>query len=112
MRRGWILPGKGIDLGETLEEAMTTLGERWATEWPKEWVQKGVEQGRREGGVDLLVRQLALRFGGDVGEQARTLLAEADDWDRLAEAGDLIIRTDTGAELLRRLAAIVRRSST
>ena len=104
--------GTEVDLGETLEEAMTTLGERWAAEWSREWVQKGVVQGRREGGVDLFVRQVALRFGGDVGEQARALLAEADDWDRLAEAGDLIIRTDTGTELLRRLTAIVRRSST
>ena len=123
--------GKGIDLGGTLEEAMTTLGERWAAEWPKEWVQKGrmeglaqgrkegvvqgrregVVQGRREGGVDLLVRQAALRFGGKVGEQAGALLSDTDDWGRLAEVGELIIHTESGAELLRRLTVLVRRSS-
>ena len=103
--------GKGIDLGETLEEAMTTLGERWAAEWPKEWVQKGREEGRREG-VDLFVRQVALRFGGEVGARAKVLLAETDDWDRFSEVSELIVRAESGPELLRRLTAIVRRSST
>ena len=114
--------GKGINLGETLEEAMTTLGERWAAEWPKEWLQKGREeglaQGRREGvvqgrreGVDLFVRQVALRFGGEVGARAEELLADSDDWDRFSEASELIVHAENGPELLRRLTAIVRRSS-
>ena len=113
---------------------MTTLGERWAAEWSREWVQKGLQeglaQGRREGVVqgreegvaqgreegvererDLLRRLAALRFGGEVGEQARALLAETDDWDRLAEGGELIIRAESGAELLRSMVAIVRPST-
>ena len=109
---------------------MTTLGERWAAEWPKEWLQKGREeglaqgrregvvQGRREGvvqgrreGVDLFVRQVALRFGGEVGARAEELLADSDDWDRFSEASELIVRAENGPELLRRLTAIVRRSS-
>ena len=87
------------------------MGERWAAEWPKEWLQKGrqegLAQGRREGGVDLLVRQAELRFGRDVGERAGALLADTEEWDRLAEVGDLIIRAESGAELLRRLASVV-----
>ena len=118
---------------------MTTLGERWAAEWPKEWVQKGREeglaqgrregvvqgrregvvQGRREGvvqgrreGIDLLVRQTTFRFGGEVSARAEALLAETDDWDRFSEVSELIVRAESGPELLRRLTAIVRRSST
>ena len=90
---------------------MTTLGERWAAEWSREWVQKGVEQGRREGVErerDLLRRMTALRFGGDVGEQAGALLAEADDWDRLSEFGELIARSESGEELLRLMRPILR----
>ena len=110
--------GKGIELGGTLEEAMTTLGERWAVEFPKHWRregrQEGLAQGRREGVErerDLLGHQVAYRFGDEAGEQVRALLAEIDDWDRLAEVSDLVIRTQSGAELLRRLAAVVRRSN-
>ena len=109
--------GTEVDLGETLEEAMTTLGERWAAEWSREWVQKGLQEGLaqgREEGVererDLLRRMTALRFGGDVGEQAGALLAEADDWDRLSEFGELIARTDSGEELLRLMRPIFRPS--
>lgn len=93
---------------------MTTLGERWATEFPKHWRhegrQEGLAEGRREG-VELLLRQAALRFGEEVGEQVRALLAETDDWDRLAEGGELIIRAESGAELLHRLVSVVRLSN-
>lgn len=109
--------GKGTDLGETLEDAMTTLGERWATEFPKHWRQEGLREGLAQGRKesvererDLLRRMVALRFGGDVGEQAGALLAEADDWDRLSAFGELIARTNSGEELLRRMRPIVRPS--
>ena len=117
--------GKGIELGGTLEEAMTTLGERWAVEFPKHWRregrQEGLAQGRREGvaqgrreGVererDLLRRMAAVRFGRSVGEQARALLAEIDDWDRLAEVGELIAGADRGEDLLRLMRSLPRPS--
>ena len=73
--------------------------------------QEGMAQGRQEGVLrerDLLGRQIALRFGGEVGEQARALLAETDDWDRLGEVGELVVGTDSGEELLRRMRPIVR----
>ena len=104
---------------------MTTLGERWAAEFPRWWRQQGfaqgwkegleqgrqegLAQGRREGSADLLVVQVGLRFGHEAGEEARALLAEAEDWDRLANVGDLIVRTESSAEFLRRLVSIVRR---
>ena len=125
--------GKGIELGGTLEEAMTTLGERWAVEFPKHWRregrQEGLAQGRREGvaqgrregvaqgrreGVererDLLRRMAAVRFGRSVGEQARALLAEIDDWDRLAEVGELIAGADRAEDLLRLMRSLPRPS--
>ena len=117
--------GKGIDLGGTLEEAMTTLGERWAAEFPKHWRregrQEGLAQGRKEGvaqgrreGVErereLLRRMAAVRFGRRVGEQARALLAEIDDWDRLAEVGELIAGADRGEDLLRLMRSLPRPS--
>ena len=125
--------GKGIELGGTLEEAMMTLGERWAAEFPKHWRregrQEGLAQGRREGvaqgrregvaqgrreGVererDLLRRMAAVRFGRSVGEQARALLAEIDDWDRLAEVGELIAGADRAEDLLRLMRSLPRPS--
>ena len=109
--------GAETELGRTFEEATMTLADRWA-EWPKQWHREGVAEGRREGVAEgrregvaheraLLRRLAALRFGDEVGERADALLADTNDWDRLSEVGDLIVRTDSGTDFLRRLTATI-----
>ena len=107
-------PTVALDLGDTLEEASMSLVER-AAHWPDEWLQKGrregVAVGRREGIVEglqherALLRRLAdLRFGTHVADRLEATLTNIDDWDQLAQAGELIFRAKTGAELTRRMA--------
>ena len=70
---------------------------------------EGIRQGRTEGireGLkherELLRRMAAVRFGADTAEQLSTLLDGIADPDRLAEAGEWIVRCDGGSELLDR----------
>ena len=68
---------------------------------------EGRAEGRLEGRLvaerELLGRQTARKFGGDVSERLAPLLARIDDPERLAEAGDLIIDCATGDDLISRL---------
>ena len=71
---------------------------------------EGIRQGRAEvirEAVDfereLLRRQAAVRFGADTAERLSELLAGISDSDRLVEAGEWIVRCDSGGELLERV---------
>ena len=94
----------------TLEEVRMTLVERVA-EWPKQWLregrEQGLEQGREQGLAHeraLLRRQAASRFGEDTAGRLSEALAQVADPERLAEVGEWLVRCDTGAELLARVA--------
>ena len=83
-----------------------TLVERVA-EWPKQWLREGLEQGREQGLAHeraLLRRQAASRFGEDTAARLSEALAQINDPERLAEVGEWLVRCDTGAELLARVA--------
>ena len=60
---------------------------------------------------DLLVRQAARKFGPDASERLALLLAEVDDTERLAEAGDWIIDCATGDDLIARIGDVARSDS-
>ena len=111
-----------LDLGETLEEASMSLADRVA-QWPEQYRQEGrregVAEGRREGVVEgrregifeglrrerALLRRLAnLRFGASVADRVEATLADIDDWEQLAEAGEIIVRAETSRDLTRRMA--------
>ena len=71
---------------------------------------EGIRQGRAEGirqGLEhereLLRRQAAMRFGADTAERLSELLGGISDPDRLTEAGEWIVRCDSGSELLNRV---------
>ena len=71
---------------------------------------EGIRQGRAEGirqGLEhereLLRRLAAMRFGADTAERLSELLDGIADPDRLAEAGEWIVRCESGSELLNRV---------
>ncbi len=111
-----------LDLGRTLEEASMSLADRVA-QWPDQWRQEGrregilegrqegILEGRQEGIIEgrqegiqrerALLRRLAeLRFGASVAERVEVMLANVDDWDQLAQAGEFIFRAQTSTELM------------
>ena len=70
----------------------------------------GKELGIAQGLVaerDLLVRLAARKFGPDASERLARLLAEVDDTERFAEAGEWIIECATGDDLIARIGDIV-----
>ena len=73
---------------------------------------QGMEQGRVEGmaqgRVALLARQAKLRFGAGVADRMAALLADVSDTSRLDEAGEWLLKCDSGEALLERLPSIVR----
>ncbi len=108
----------------TLEGVRMTLEER-VSEWPRQWRQEGLEQGIKQGiergieqgiergieqgierGIEqqrALLRRLAgSRFGAGAAERLTPVLERIADPERLAEVGDLIVRCETGDELLAR----------
>ena len=114
-------PGVALDLGGTLEEASMSLADRVA-QWPDQWRQEGrregILEGRQEGilkgrqeGIRrerALLRRLAeLRFGASVAERVEVMIANVDDWDQLAQAGEFIIGAQTSTELMHRMAVEV-----
>ena len=87
---------------------MTTVAEaawdRWEAKVRAEGIEQGVEQGlQRE--RSLLRRLVKLRFGAGVAEQAAQRLERIADAGRLEEVGELILRCETGGELLARMGA-------
>ena len=71
-------------------------------------MERGMEQGMAQGRVDLLARQAKLRFGAGVAGRVAALLADVSDTSRLDEAGEWLLKCDSGEALLERLPAIVR----
>ena len=95
---------------------MTTVAEAAWDRWEAKVLAKGIEQGIEQGveqGVEqglqreraLLRRQVALRFGAGVAEQAAQRLQRITDANRLEEVGELILLCETGDEFLARMGA-------
>ena len=94
--------------GLTLEEVAMTLEER-VSQWPEQWMQEGREQGRDEGLEHeraLLRRMTAARFGEAAAERVSGMLARIADPERLAEAGEWLVRCDTAQAFLDRVGAL------
>ena len=69
-------------------------------------IEQGIEQGRKQGLAHeraLLRRMAASRFGADTAERLEEVLAGVADPERLAEAGEWLVRCETGDELLARV---------
>ena len=86
---------------------MTTVAEaawdKWEAKVRAEGMEQGIEQGMEQGlqrERALLCRQVKLRFGAGVAEQAALRLERITDASRLEEVGELILRCGTGGELL------------
>ena len=114
-------PGSPVPRVATLEELRMSLEERVA-EWPKQWMREGMEKGIEHGlgqgieqGIEqqraLLRRQAALRFGEETAARLAGLLARLGGAARLAEAGEWIVRCETGEDLLARVAALAAGSA-
>jgi hypothetical protein len=67
----------------------------------REGMERGLGQQRA-----LLRRQAGLRFGEETAARLAALLAQLAEPARLAEAGEWIVRCETGADLLARVAAL------
>ena len=101
--------GTALPPVRTLEDARMTLVER-VGEWPKQWLREGLEQGLEQGieqGVEqqrsLLCRMAARRFDAGTAARLAELLAPVAAPERLAEVGDLLVSSATGAEFLARM---------
>ena len=92
-------------------EEPTMLAEA-ITEWRQNAIAEGIRQGVREGtseGRRTLLRRLATRrHGPETGDEFGRLLADEDDADRLALAGDLVIDCSSAEELLSRGRRLLR----
>ncbi len=90
-----------------LEDVSMTLVER-AAEWSREWLQEGLEQGLEQG-IEreraLLCRMTASRFGVATAERLAQMMAPITDPERLADIGDWLVQSDTGADFLARAGA-------
>ena len=87
-------------------EEPTMLAEA-ITEWRQNAIAEGRTEGRTEGlregtsrSRTLLRRQATKRFGLEAGDEFGRLLADEEDADRLALAGDLVIDCSSAEELL------------
>ena len=92
----------------SLEDLAMTLEER-VKQWPQQWLREGREEGLKEGlrhERTLLHRQASSRFDAETAGRVAEALEGVSDPERLAEAGEAIVRCKTGAELLRRLDAV------
>ena len=118
----------------TLEELKMGIVER-AAEWPKQWLREGIEQGLEQGvkqgieqgieqgvkqGVEqgieqqraLLSRLAALRFGPETGGRVAQVLERIADPERLAVAGEGIVQSATGDEMVARVTRLAAAGET
>lgn len=96
----------------SLEGLAMTLEER-VKQWPQQWLREGREEGLKQGLKEglrheraLLHRQASSRFDAETASRVAAALEGVSDPERLAEAGEAIVRCKTGAELLRHLDAV------
>ena len=97
--------GTALPPVRTLEDARMTLVER-VGEWPKQWLREGLEQGLERGAEQqraLLCRMAERRFGSHASARLAELLAPIADPERLAQAGDLLVSSETGTDFLARV---------
>ena len=94
-------PSEALGAELTLEEVEMTVVER-AREWSRQLIREGREQGLAHERA-LLRRMAALRFGADTAGRLEEVLAGVADPERLAEAGEWLVRCETGGELLARV---------
>ena len=87
------------DMYTQIEEEMARLRD----EGRREGYREGYREGRR-GARTLLVRQVAKKFGADAAVQLSGVIGDMDGREELDAAADAIIKCDTAAELLARLA--------
>ncbi len=78
------------------------------TEWRQNAIAEGRTEGTSEGRRTLLRRLATRRFGLEAGDEFGRLLADEQDADRLALAGDLVIDCSSAEELLRRARRLLR----
>ena len=78
------------------------------TEGIRQGRSEGMREGTSEGRRTLLRRQATRRHGLEVGDAFGRLLADEQDADRLALAGDLIIDCSSAEELLNRGRRLLR----
>ena len=78
------------------------------TEWRQNAIAEGRAEGRTEGRAEVLRRLATRRFGLEAGDEFGRLLADEQDADRLALAGDLVIDCSSAEELLRRARRVLR----
>ena len=83
--------------GLTLEDLRKMTLEERVAEWPEQWRREGIVQGRRE----LLRRQAEVRFGASTAQRLFASLQREDDPQRLDEIATVLVRCETGDELLR-----------
>ena len=103
----------------TLVERVAQWPEQWRREGMAEGHRVGVAEGRREGVAEghrqgvarqraLLRRFAAGRFGEAAGERVEALLGDAEDWDQLSAAAELIATAGGEAELIADVSKVVR----
>ncbi len=85
-----------------LAEAITEWRQNAIAEGRTEGRTEGLREGTSEGRRTLLRRQATRRFGLEAGNEFSRLLADEEDADRLALAGDLVIDCSSAEELLSR----------
>ena len=100
----------GLEQGRALgiEQGRSQGIEQGVARGMEQGISQGLAQGMAQGRVDLLVRQAKLRFGTGVAGRMAALLADVSDTSRLDEAGEWLLKCDSGEALLERLPAIVR----
>ena len=93
-----------------LEDAKMSFQDRRAespAQWRREGFERGIQQGIEEGieqQRDMVRRLSAVRFGDTVAARVEALLRDADA-ERLADAAEWVVRSETADEILRRLRA-------
>ncbi len=95
-------------LAEAITEWRQNAIAEGRTEGRTEGRAEGLREGTSEGRRTLLRRLAARRFGLEAGDEFSWLLADEEDADRLALAGDLVIDCSSAEELLRRARRLLR----
>ena len=65
--------------------------------------QLGREEGREEGQVEVLVQQIALKFGQTTADESQQLLVESRGRDRIALVSAAILDCETSEDFLARV---------